>query len=807
LARSNITLTRQLFETELVPSLGRACARGEQVDCERELRRVNAVARAAAEASPDAWWIRTADQFVAFGSAGLMRKGRGEALQLYGHAAKLYSKDMVGQAAELFVRIATSRGAPVVAVYWNARYHVCLDAYFRGKHGAARECFRQLEIAIERMSFLHLRGKIDWVRAQISLAEGNLARASSEFDRAIKFLYEAGDTTQAAAAESLRATLLDQLGAFDQAWEFRVKALETRRLEPRRLHTLFTSAARSCLLQSLPLAAISFQEAAVLNAERWGQPGALVESRLAQAMIYHRVGDSASARRALAAARQHQVAVTDSTARSRFESELTVAEGEVLAATSPSEALAVLSRANATMTSLHLESMRARVERATGIALEQAGRFPEAQDAFVRGVTALEQQTSRLSPSVQMLTLDLGWDMQDRLIARRLADDGESAAFATAEMARARSFRRVSPIPIANLPETSEIPGLLPRGSVLVYFLVQDTQTIRWTFASAGAQVAILKVGRLRLEHMVRRLHRAFGEQHWQTALAEASRPLYDLLLAGDMKVNMGDLLVIVPDAALHEVPFSVLRQPGNGRFLIEDFPIVVAPSLRAFLLASQSAREKFQSLDRALVVSGRTGPAEGQPTLRALPNATLEIERIAASYRQAKILAGSDATSARFLAEAGEFAVVHFAGHAIADRVLPEYSRFFMAPSRSDPSGWLLLRDLEAGSFTRTALVVLGACETGAGRIVRGEGVISLARPFLAKGAAGVVYSLWSVDDSASARLLTGFHSAITAGLEPVVALQRVQRALLASATRPTDLQTWAAFQYAGGIRGDSSK
>jgi len=150
----------------------------------------------------------------------------------------------------------------------------------------------------------------------------------------------------------------------------------------------------------------------------------------------------------------------------------------------------------------------------------------------------------------------------------------------------------------------------------------------------------------------------------------------------------------------------------------------------------------------------------------------------------------------------------VHFTGHAIADRRNPDMSRLFLQPSPAEPRGWLLVRDLEAASFDRTAVVVLAACDTGAGRVFRGEGAVSLARPFLGKGVPAVVSTLWEVADAPSSQLLSTFHEGIRAGLEPVVALQRAQRSAAESVGRGGSAQgmpTWAAFQYVGGLKPDA--
>ena len=55
--------------------------------------------------------------------------------------------------------------------------------------------------------------------------------------------------------------------------------------------------------------------------------------------------------------------------------------------------------------------------------------------------------------------------------------------------------------------------------------------------------------------------------------------------------------------------------------------------------------------------------------------------------------------------------------------------------------------------------LVVLSACDTARGRIVRGEGIVGLTRAFMFAGAPRVICSLWKVDDEATSALMMRFY------------------------------------------------
>ena len=54
--------------------------------------------------------------------------------------------------------------------------------------------------------------------------------------------------------------------------------------------------------------------------------------------------------------------------------------------------------------------------------------------------------------------------------------------------------------------------------------------------------------------------------------------------------------------------------------------------------------------------------------------------------------------------------------------------------------------------------MVFLGACNSGFGKINRGEGIMSLSRAFAYAGCPSIIMSLWSVPDDETASITNSF-------------------------------------------------
>jgi CHAT domain-containing protein len=95
--------------------------------------------------------------------------------------------------------------------------------------------------------------------------------------------------------------------------------------------------------------------------------------------------------------------------------------------------------------------------------------------------------------------------------------------------------------------------------------------------------------------------------------------------------------------------------------------------------------------------------------------------------------------------------------------------------------------------------LVVLSACQTGLGKLVRGEGMVGLTRAFLYAGSRRVAVSLWEVNDLATADFMKSFYEHM-GSTSPAAALRAAKLAMIHS-TSPAYRHPyyWATFVLTG--------
>lgn len=129
------------------------------------------------------------------------------------------------------------------------------------------------------------------------------------------------------------------------------------------------------------------------------------------------------------------------------------------------------------------------------------------------------------------------------------------------------------------------------------------------------------------------------------------------------------------------------------------------------------------------------------------------------------ELLLGKDATKERFLKMSNGYRMLHLVTHGQANDKVGDYSFLAFSPITNSLDNELLyVRDIYNIPLNAD-LVVLSACETGLGKLQRGEGIVSLARAFSYAGAKSLVTSLWAVNDAETKELMKQFYQNLKKG------------------------------------------
>lgn len=343
-------------------------------------------------------------------------------------------------------------------------------------------------------------------------------------------------------------------------------------------------------------------------------------------------------------------------------------------------------------------------------------------------------------------------------------------------------------------------PGPLPA-PLPAWLVVRQEQegkrtVLRAALLTARAKAAVLAGTRpLDARQQARLLGPLLQEPNRDT-VATAGR-----LLGGLLPDNVAAALLRTPEAPLvvvHDAPAS--RLPWETLTLGRE---AIAPALGAGLSRQLAADDldvaRWQQLRpgggpvQVLLVMNPTGDLPGAES------EGLALQALWADHAQVvvTVLAGREATRARVLEalQGGHFDLVHYAGHAMFDEVVPARSGLYCARRE-------LLRGADVAALPRPPLLLFAnACESGR---VRGSRAPAVARPavaatglaeaFLRGGVAHYLGTWWPVGDRPAAAFATAFHTTLLAGSPCGVAVVSARQAV-----RAIGSADWADYLHYG--------
>ena len=346
--------------------------------------------------------------------------------------------------------------------------------------------------------------------------------------------------------------------------------------------------------------------------------------------------------------------------------------------------------------------------------------------------------------------------------------------------------------PVAQPLSLAEIQARIPNQvQLLEYAMLPDRLEI-WLVSGTRFDLAEKSITAAELEKKITTYQALIVGKAPAADIRQAGQELYELLIPPNLAP--GKHLCLVPDKVLHQLAFATLVS-RTGKYLLEDYALLYAPSASVLVLATENARQKEQAANESLLSIGNPDfDREDNPGLADLRAAEVEAKAIAGDYRNSQDLVGGAATKDKFLEKFANVEVIHFAGHFVANRLSPGNSKLLFA------GGDLRSSELSAYKLPQAKLVVLSACETGFERYNKSEGSIGIARTLLAMGAPLVVASQWQVDSEPTKDLMIAFHrNRKQKGMNSADSLRLAQLELLRRDETKAPFY-WAAFSLFGG-------
>jgi CHAT domain-containing protein len=285
---------------------------------------------------------------------------------------------------------------------------------------------------------------------------------------------------------------------------------------------------------------------------------------------------------------------------------------------------------------------------------------------------------------------------------------------------------------------------------------------------------------------------------------------------------DKGKRLVIINDGSLSYLPFEALlttdvktKNPNYKSlpYLLKDYTINYDYSAELWLRHQQSKKQingrvyamapsyiKKNEKSESSVSAYRTGKEKNlRSGIGELPGAEKEFKMLKNRYK-GFYPSKMNASEKTWKENAHEYGILHFAMHGLIDEKEPEFSSLvFTEDGNKEEDNFLYAYEIKQSKLN-ASMVVLSACETGAGKYQRGEGVLSIGRGFMYAGVPSIVMTLWKLNDQSASELIGNFYANLEAGQQKDKALQEAKiKYLETSNDMAAHPALWACFIQLG--------
>jgi CHAT domain-containing protein/Tfp pilus assembly protein PilF/uncharacterized protein YaaR (DUF327 family) len=362
------------------------------------------------------------------------------------------------------------------------------------------------------------------------------------------------------------------------------------------------------------------------------------------------------------------------------------------------------------------------------------------------------------------------------------------------------------------------------KNTIILAYSVGDSSSSLWAITRTNHQLYRLP-NRKTFQELIETIR--FSLLNPQKSISEfftqAGITLYnELIKPAEPFLSKKSRLVIIPDGVLNYLPFEVLLTENKKLvaeasfadmpFLVKKYPVSYVQSasvLKTLISEKEKGKESGVKSKKLLAFGDPVYEDTLNKSWAKYPRLEFsgrEIENIASFFRggSPEIYLRNNATEENLKrnSELDKFNYIHYAVHGLINEDKPDLSSLVLTTSRnSGEDGFLQATEIFKLKLN-PELVVLSACQTGLGKLVRGEGMVGLTRAFMYAGTPSVLVSLWSVSDVSTAALMGEFYkNLIKNKLSKTDALREAQLTLI-SDQKYSNPFYWAPFILVGDWR-----
>ncbi len=330
----------------------------------------------------------------------------------------------------------------------------------------------------------------------------------------------------------------------------------------------------------------------------------------------------------------------------------------------------------------------------------------------------------------------------------------------------------------------------LTQDQVLVKYYVTDSSV----FASKIVKNAIdLKYlgNRKNFEKLSKDYHGQISKIDFD--FKQNSRKLNNLLLK-PLALKKESSVVFIPESFLNFCPFETLMDENEQPFAVKH-SVSYSNSLKFSQKIFAVKKSTFDNFLTGFAPKYKDGIGVTRAANGQLIYTGAELNSIAEIFRNSSIFVNENATKSNFLKSLGNSNIHHLAMHSLLDENDYEFSSLIFQNNEK-----LHFYELYALNFP-SEMVVLSACNTGVGKYLNGEGLMSISRALNYAGVQSTVNSLWQVPDKETSELMSYFYEYLEEGMAKDEALVKAKRKFIEKNPLKSHPYYWSGFIINGDV------